>query len=213
MADDHEHLKKVHDKDATNYASSSVFDDLAGLRKAQKITVSRKAVLINVKVDKPPNNVHFRAHPEWYIDDASIIQDRDAGTFYFVHPVMRTHPKLAPRIRYVTLAVIFLWPSGVLQIWPVPKLEGERRPVKAWKSARKAYELSRGSPAKPAAWTQIVWNEATNDYTVETAEGITVEPTWPTDKTFNDLLKLGFDGTIIDSENHDYVRQLRGLDT
>jgi len=119
----------VHDKDATNYASSSVFDDLAGLRKAQKITVSRKAVLINVKVDKPPNNVHFRAHPEWYIDDASILQDRDAGTFYFVHPVMRTHPKSAPRIRYVTLAVIFLWPSGVLQIWPVPKLEGERRPV------------------------------------------------------------------------------------
>jgi hypothetical protein len=25
--------------------------------------------------------------------------------------------------------------------------------------------------------------------------------------------KLGFDGTIIDSENHDYVGQLRGLDT
>ena len=25
--------------------------------------------------------------------------------------------------------------------------------------------------------------------------------------------KLGFDSTIIDSENHDHVRQLRGLDT
>ena len=41
MADEHEHLKKVHDKDATNYASSSVFDDLAGLRKAQKIRARR----------------------------------------------------------------------------------------------------------------------------------------------------------------------------
>jgi hypothetical protein len=124
MSNEQEHLKKVHDKDADNYASSSVFDDLAGLRKAQKITVVRKTVLINVKVDKPANNVHFRAHPEWYLDDCSVVQDRNAGTFYYVHPIMRSHPKLAPRLRYVTLGVIYLWPSGALQIWPVPKLEG-----------------------------------------------------------------------------------------
>jgi hypothetical protein len=214
MADEPE-LKKVHvvhDKDATGYASSSVFDDLAGLRKAQKITVVRKTVLINVKVDKPANNVHFRAHPEWYLDDCSIVHDRNAQTFYYVHPIMRSHPKLAPRLRYVTLGVIYLWPSGALQIWPVPKLEGKRE-LPAWKSARKAYELSRGSPSEPAKWVEIVWDDALSDYTVETAEHITAEPIWPVDKTFNDLLKLGFDGKIIDSDNHDYVRQLRGLDT
>jgi hypothetical protein len=208
MSNELEHLKKVHDKDADNYVSSSVFDDLAGLRKAQKVTVVRKTVLVNVKVDKPPNNQHFRAHREWYIDDASIVHDRDTGTFYFVHPIMRTHPKLAPIIRYVTLGTVFLWPSGVLQIWPVPKLEGgKRKDFPVWKSARVAYELSRDQ------WTQITWNELTRDYNVETAEKIEVEPQWPADKSFNDLLKLGFDGKIIDNEDHEYARQLRGLDT
>jgi hypothetical protein len=208
VSNEQEHLKKIHDKDANNYVSSSVFDDLAGLRKAQKVIVVRKTVLVNVKVDKPPNNQHFRAHPEWYLDDASIVQDRGTGTFYYVHPVMRTYPKLAPIIRYVTLAVVFLWPSSSLMIWPVPKLEGgKRKDFPVWKSARVAYESSRDQ------WMQITWNELNRDYNVETAEKISVEPQWPTDKSFTDLLKLGFDGKIIDNEDHEYVRQLRGLDT
>src|SRR5262249_13745199 len=151
-----------------------------------------------------PDNCFFRAHPEWYIDDASIVQDRHAREIYFVHPVMRSHPKLAPRIRFVTLATVFLWPSRVVQIWPVPKLEGKKREFQVWKSARSAYELSREH------WVQIGWNEAKSDYDVEIDEHISLEPIWPTDKTFSDLLKLGFDGAIIDGENHDYVRQLRG---
>ena len=35
---------------------SSVFDDLAALRKASKLTVVRRPVLVNVTVDKPPNS-------------------------------------------------------------------------------------------------------------------------------------------------------------
>ena len=45
-------LKIVPDKDP-----SSIFDDLAALRKASKLSVKRKTVLVNVPVDKPPNNV------------------------------------------------------------------------------------------------------------------------------------------------------------
>ena len=56
----------------------------------------------------------------------------------------------------------------------------------------------------------MVWSEDEGDYQIETAEGIDHEPAWP-DKTFEDLLKLGFDGKIIDSEEHPYVRRLRGL--
>ena len=58
---------------------------------------------------------------------------------------------------------------------------------------------------------QIWWSEEESDFKVEKAEGNLPEPTWPEGKNLADLLKLGFADRIIDNENHDYVRQLRGL--
>ena len=183
---------------------NSVFDDLASLRKASKLTVQRKAVLVNVSVGKPPNNVYFRAHPEYALDNATVLRDREgtSDTTYFVVPHMRMHPKLAPRLRPVTLALLCLWPGSVPLIWPVPTL-GDRE-FKAWKSARAAYELCQ------THWTQMAWNEATADYVIETAENIDQEPIWP-DKSFEELLKIAFDGKVIDSEDQPYVRRLRGI--
>ena len=181
--------------------STSVFDDLAGLRKAQKLTVQRKTVLVNVSVDKPPADTYFRAHPTWILDDATVLKT-DSGDFLFVLPVMRAHPKLAPRLRWVTLAAISLWPSNDVQIWPVPIL-GDRD-FAVWRSARRAFELSQET------WTQMVWDDEKRDYRVETAEEINHPPSWP-QKTFEELLKIGFDGKIIDNEDHPYVRRLRGL--
>jgi hypothetical protein len=186
--------------------ANSIFDDLDSLRKASKFTVKRKTVLVNVTVDKPPNNCYFRAHPTWFLDDATIVRDATSSTVYFVTPAMRMHPKLLPRLRRVTLAVISLWPADTVQIWPVPAITD--REIKAWRSARAAYDLSRKQ------WVQIVWDEMRGDYTVEPTEekeGINHEPNWPTDQTFESLLKLGFDGKIIDNEDQPYVRQLRGL--
>jgi hypothetical protein len=189
----------------TPETGANVFDDLETLAKVSAITVQRKAVLVNVAVGRPDNNVHFRAHPTWYLDDQTIIKDPTSGVHYYVTPAMRTHEKLAKRLRKVTLAVIALWPADTVMIWPVPVLGATKKDFKAWKSARAAYDLSQ------TKWVQIVWSEELSDYSVETAEGINHEPNWPADKTFNDLLKLGFADRIIDSEDHDYVRQLRGI--
>lgn len=183
---------------------TAIFDDLPALRKASKLTVQRKSVLVNVTVGRPPNDVYFHAHPEDVLDDATILRDSEGTSraHYFVVPHMRMHPKLTPRLRHVTLALVCIWPGGAPLIWPVPIL-GERE-FKVWKSARAAYELSR------TKWTQMVWNEEIADYTIETAENIDHEPTWP-DKDFGDLLKLAFDGKVINSEDHPYVRRLRGI--
>ena len=74
---------------------ASVFDDLASLRKASKLTVQRKAVLVNVAVDKPPNNVYFRCHRELMLDDATVLRDAEGTSraYYFVVPHMRAHPQ------------------------------------------------------------------------------------------------------------------------
>jgi hypothetical protein len=198
-------LKVISSEPATGEADPrSVFDDLAGLRKAQKLTVQRKTVLVNVTVGKPPSDTYFRAHPTWVLDDATVLKT-DTGDYLFVLPQMRSHPKLKDRLRKVTLVAISLWPSNETMIWPVPIL-GDRE-FKVWKSARAAYDLSRQE------WTQIAWSQETSDYVVETStekEGIKHDPVWPP-KTFEELLKIAFDGKIIDNEDHPYVRRLRGL--
>ena len=197
-------LELVNEQLKAEVNPSSVFDDLASLRKASKLTVQRKAVLVNVTVDKPPNNSYFRCHRELVLDDATVVRSEEgtSRTNYFVVPHMRAHPQLAPRLRRVTLVLTSTWPSGGFLIWPVAIL-GERD-FKAWKSARAAYELARDR------WTQMVWDETLSDFRIEVAEGIDHEPTWP-EKDFGELLKLAFDGKVIDSEEHPYVRRLRGL--
>jgi hypothetical protein len=186
--------------------ATDIFDDLASLRKQSKLTVQRKAVLVNVPIDRPANNVHFRSHPsaEMQLDNTTVLRD-NSGTqraFYYVTPAMRSHPKLAPRLRKVTIALLYIWPGGQIQLWPVPILGDST--LRSWKSARAAFELSLTN------WTSIVWNEERSDYDVETAEKIDKEPIWP-EKSMSELLKLAFADKVIDNEEHPYVRQLRGV--
>src|SRR5262249_56882924 len=121
MAEETPRLIKLVSEDQSP-SGSSVFDDLDALRKASKLSVKRRAVLVNVEVDKPASNSYFRAHPTWVLDDATVVRDAEGSgrTYYFVAPAMRSHAKLMPRLRRVTLAVIALWPADTVQIWPVP---------------------------------------------------------------------------------------------
>ena len=182
---------------------TDVFNDLSALRKQSKLVVKRKTAVINVAVEKPPNNVYFRTHPseDMILDDATVLRD-EKGSYFYVVPDMRSHPKLEQRLRKVTLRLTYLWPTDVLMIWPVPILGGRDFPV--WKSVRAASKLAETN------WTQIVWNEDRRDYDVETAEGLNIEPRW-SDKTLGELLKVAFAGRIIDSEDHEYALRLRGL--
>jgi hypothetical protein len=186
----------------SNKDPSAIFDDLASLRKESKLTVKRKTVLVNVTVDKPPSNVHFRTHPTLKLENATVIKDED-GTrkkFYFIVPAMRGHPKLAPRLRPVTIMLTCMWPGNGFLLWPVP----EKTNFKAWKSEKAAAEQAQ------TTWMSLVWNEERSDFDVEKAEGIDIEPTWPKE-SFEELLKIGFADVIVDNEDHYYVRRLRGI--
>jgi hypothetical protein len=56
---------------------TSVFDDLDNLRKQSKLTVKRKSILVNVTVDRPPNNAYFRVHPDpEMMLDATVLRAR-----------------------------------------------------------------------------------------------------------------------------------------
>ena len=133
---------------------TSVFDDLDNLRKQSKLTVKRKTILVNVTVDKPPNNEYFRVNPDpEMMLDATVLRNAEgtSKTFYYVPPSMREHPKIKPRLRRVTIALVYTWPAGNILLWPVPVLDD--RTIKSWKSARAAFDRLR------TQWTQMVWNE------------------------------------------------------
>jgi len=190
-------LKVVSDKDP-----SAIFDDLAALRKASKLTVKRKTVLVNVPVGKPPNNVYFRTHPALKLENATVIREKDGtrDVNYFITPDMRGHPKLAPRLRPVTIMLTCTWPGNGFLLWPVP----EKIDFPSWRSEHKAAELAQ------ADWVQMVWDPDKGDFNVETTDNIKIEPAWPKE-SFEELLKLGFADVIVDNEDHYYVRKLRGI--
>jgi hypothetical protein len=161
---------------------------------------------VNVTVDKPPSNVHFRTHPTLKLENATVIRDED-GTrkkFYYIVPDMRGHPKLAPRLRPVTIMLTCMWPGNGFLLWLVP----EKTDFKPWKSEKAAAEQAQ------TVWTQMVWNQDKGDYDVETVDQNSslkkIEPTWPKE-SFELLLKIGFADCIVDNEDHYYVRRLRGI--
>jgi len=201
MADD---VKKT-DIRLVSSEPESVFDDMEELRKTATLKVSRRVVPVNVAVKRPPNNVYFRCHPDpkMSLDGSVILGDGGSDDFYFVVPRMLNHPTMLPRLRKVTIATVYNWPGGAISLWPVPKTEESR--ILCWKSARAAYDLSK------TKWVQLCWNADLRDYDVIVADGITTEPICPTDRTFVDLLKLGFTDKIIDTPEHPYVMRLRGI--
>jgi hypothetical protein len=186
-------------------SDDSVFDDIETLRKTATLKVSRRVVPVNVPVRKPPNNVYFRCHPspEMSLDASVLIGPEGSDDYYFVTPFMLNHKVILPRLRKVTIAVVYTWPGGAISLWPVPMVEETR--IACWKSARVAYKLSKEK------WVQLCWNNDSRDYDVAEAEGIKTEPIWPDDLDIRKLLKLGFADKIISNPEHSYVLQLRGL--
>jgi hypothetical protein len=120
--------------------------------------------------------------------------------YYFIAPDMRDHPKLAPRLRWVTIHLVCTWPGDGILLWAVP----EKTDFAAWRSEQAAAQLAQ------THWTQLVWNTERADFNVETAENINKDPIWPKE-SFEQLLKLGFADRIVDNEDHHYVRRLRGI--
>ena len=87
---------------------------------------------------------------------------------------MLNHHTMLPRLRKVTIAVVYTWPGGAISLWPVPSVEETR--IACWKSARAAFELAKQSGSNSAGTTTCAIT------TWPSLKSINTDPSWPTDK-------------------------------
>ena len=183
---------------------SSVFDDLDALRLSVDTagTAGMREVLRHVPVRKPNRTEFFRTHPDANMSiTTAIFDDREEQETFFVLPELRK--ELAGELKPVLLMTA-ITRQGVTFLWPVslPDDSGRRN---AWaETAREAAELAK------TAWVRMAADMQLGAYRVYVAEGELSDPVWP-DKSFKELLEIGFKDRIIDSEDHPVVKRLRGL--
>lgn len=176
--------------------------DPAALRLKNSNGVAGVTKLINrIPVRKPGKQEFFRTHPDAaYRMDAGIITVKEDDAVYAVTGEMQE--ELADLVEAVTIYTI-VTRQGTVMLWPVRLPGADGKSHDAWSSSHAAAELATGN------WTRIQWNLHLGAYDTYQATGIAVEPSWPT-LEFAELLKIGFQGKLIDSVDHLAIRKLRG---
>jgi hypothetical protein len=191
---------------------ADIFTDLAALRKQTVITVRKgKSILPPIRiVHRPTPNVYFQVSPDEDMKlECNLVVDGggDEGskkTFYFVTPAMRWHPKLTSRVRPYVMRVI-ITTGGQFMLWPVPVIQkGKGGAVRVWETYNRAAE------AAEKGWVLMQWSEDIRDYIIDPPEGA-LPPPAKIERTMSAMLKERFEGCIINSEEHEFMLQLRGI--
>lgn len=173
---------------------------------APDYTVSGSTVKVNdnkVNVCKPNKEWFFRVNPDpQYTCDALIYEPSEGmqKEQYFVHPSMEHcfTPGFVSKRRILVCKtrqnMLFLWPA---------KLPGEKENSwidSAWVAIEKA----------KTQWVSMRSNQIDNSYDVYIATAKLSEPDWSQLLPFMTLLKRGFKKSMITSEDHHVIRNLRG---
>ena len=182
-------------------AAADIFASLDTLRVAPDGSEGAivQSVLNFVPVRKPSKDWFFRIHPEYSLE-VLILELKDDGE------VLLVDPKLQGALleeKCVSLRTIRLGVNrqGNIFLWPVRKpVEGKRD---AWAtSALDAICLAETD------WTRMQADMNYGAYKIQKAL-VTDVPKWP-EQQFNELLRIGFKGAIVDDLNHPTLRRLRG---
>ena len=180
------------------------FTDLTALRLDQSYAdiVGVKKLLTTVPVRKPHSQEFVRTHPDFRLPGAAIIELKDDREIFLVTPavaVVLPPTDFVVKDLFLTLSrqsVLFVWPV------PVPKMDG-RGQGNAWHtSAREAALLA------ATKWIRISANMVLGAYDVCEAGVKLPDPEWPTDKTFNDILRIAFKDRLIETVDHPVIQRL-----
>ena len=179
--------------------------DPAALRLTQDFieTAGVKKHLATVPIRKPHRHDFIRVRGEDnYRDTFGLIQLGDNKEFYLVMPAVAV--ELPSEFRLFTIYTA-INRQGTLFLWPVRLPGPDGRQNERWRSAHEAAALA------TKGWVRISSNMNLGAYEIRVAASAMLEPEWPPEYSFRDLLSIGFRDRFIDRPDHPVIRQLRGL--
>ncbi|HEY1861408.1 MAG TPA: hypothetical protein VGG61_13695 [Gemmataceae bacterium] len=168
----------------------------------------KEAVSSVVACERPPKGVFFTVMPEttkpwenrklfWVLE----IKDRDP---YIVMPEIADQKKSDEDVLRPVLLVRYVTMAGEEGLWPI-KINPPDGKANQWNtSAKNIMEIvANGTPEKPGPkWVRIISKGGQYRHQVS---GKTMEDTPPqfSDRTYDELVAIAFEGRVIDSLDHD----------
>jgi hypothetical protein len=179
--------------------------DLSNLRLSQAYneTAGVKKLLRTVPVRKPNRQDFVRVHPGAdFRDNFALLELKEDRETYLV--VGGLIAELSAEVINVTIYTA-VNRQGVVFLWPVRLPNADGREMTWHTSARDAVEEA------TTKWMRVCPNMSLGAYEMTWGEKITVEPQWPPDVSFQELIRIAFRDRLITSLDHPVVKRLRGL--
>jgi hypothetical protein len=178
--------------------------DPAALRLSQDFgsMIGVKKVLTVVPCRKPNRHefVRVRSGEDWRLE-TGLFEDRVNRDLYLVRREL--WDELAGEV-YPACLFLAVNRQGDVFLWPV-KLPGEGGRTNTWNDS--AFAAARLAEKR---WVRIASNMGAGMYDTLEAAGELSDPTWP-ELSFREILRLCFQGRLIESVEHPAIRALRGL--
>jgi len=183
--------------------ASNPFDP-AGFRVDSTADIEVEKILTTVPVRKPKRTEFFRVHPGPDFSHDMALLERSDGMdkeSYLVDPTVQH--LVSSELRPVRLFTVINKHDGVF-LWPIklPSDDHDRLRQMA-DSALRAAEQAK------TLWTKIVWEKHLGAWEMYRAKGDLGEPQWP-EKSFTELLEIAFRSYLIDTPDHEVIRELEG---
>jgi hypothetical protein len=164
--------------------------------------VGVKKVVLTIPVRRPNPQDFIRVHKEADFRLAVAIIDLkdDRETFLVLPSIARDIPGEYTTVMMYTC----INRAGVVFLWPVRLPGTDGRQLEWHRSAAEAAKMAVDS------WVRIKANMSLGAYDVFAAGSTIPDPTWPSDLTFEQMLRIAFKGRLVDSLNHPVLKRLRG---
>ena len=157
----------------------------------------------DIPIRKPNKLKFYRVHPEFVVDrDILVVSEGMDEVTYLCYP--KLIDEFPEAIRRARLYPYIGTDSRQVYLWRInhPTKAGGKRNQKMFDTAIRAAEQAQ------TEWTRIWWNQEVSHYTHQTSRADLGEPRWP-DLAFEEILRIAFEGLVIESLDHEVLRELR----
>jgi len=165
--------------------------------------IATKLVRTKITVDKPPKDQFFmvKEGPDYWFP-FGLLQAERTSTYYLVAPGEARTWMLEEGIKsfFDCILCLAVTRHGEPRVWPLKQTDNP------WHAtAREIAELAKKE------WVKLISDQTAGYYLAGTPSNQLKEPTWP-EESFGEILEKAFAGRIIDSLNHEVIKELRGDD-